>query len=156
MNVFLSYSREDEPYARRLQEDLRERGIDVSSDMSLLPGARWPTALRRMIDDADVVVLITSKSSAESEWIDHEVAAAVSRVARDQSVRLIPVLLDQRAKLSPLLSHYQYIGPEMAKDPEYVANLVQKSIGEPVAPPDLNLEREILETERAYLALQSR
>lgn len=154
MNVFLSYVREDEPYARRLQEVLQRRGIDVFSDMSIMPGERWQAALRKMVDDAGTFILITSKSSADSESVDREVVAAVSRASYDPNVRIIPVVLDRHAKPSPLLSRYQFIRPEVAKDLDRVADLVQESLDEPVTPPDLNLEHEILETERANLELE--
>jgi hypothetical protein len=97
MKVFVSYSRDDAPYARELSDALRKRGIDVSSDMSITAGASLATELRRMMDDADAFVLLTSKSSAASGSIDREVAAATARASRDRDVRLIPVILDRRA-----------------------------------------------------------
>jgi hypothetical protein len=151
MKVFVSYSRDDAPYARELSAALRKRGIDVSSDMSITAGASWATELRRMMDDADAFVLLTSKSSAASGSIDLEVAAAAARASRDRNIRLIPVVLDRRAEIPPLLSRYQFVEPQVARDPDRVADLIQESLSVAVAPPDLNLEREIVNAERANL-----
>lgn len=153
MKVFVSYSRDDAVYARELLDALQKRGIDVSGDMSIAAGTTWATALRRMMDEADAFVLVTSRSSARSKSIDWEVAAAAVRAAHDRSVRLIPVMLDRRAEIPPLLSRYQFIGPQVAKDPDRVADLVQESLITAASPPDLNLEREIVNAERANLQL---
>jgi hypothetical protein len=151
MRVFVSYSRDDAPYARELSEALRERGIDVSGDMSIMAGARWATELRRMMDDADAFVLLTSKSSAASGSVDREVAAATARASRDRNVRLIPVILDRRAEIPPLLSRYQFVGPPIARDPDRVADLIRESLSSAVSPPDIGREREVVEAERANL-----
>ncbi|GGO63139.1 toll/interleukin-1 receptor domain-containing protein [Nonomuraea cavernae] len=153
MKVFVSYAREDEPYARKLSEALRRRGIDTSSDMAITAGASWATELRRMMDEADAFVLLASKSSAGSAWIDREVAAATARTLNDPNIRLIPVMLDRGAELSPLVSRFQYIGAQIARDPDRVADLIQESLTRVVSHPNVNLERVTVEVELAKLHL---
>lgn len=151
VQVFISYAHDDAHYASQLSKALRERGIEVLGANSIVAGANWVTSIQNMLENADAFVLLTSKSSSASRWVDREIAFAAVRASRDQNVRLIPVLLDRHAEISPLLSRYQYIGPPDADDPEHVADIVEKSLGTPVPPPDLNLEREFVETEQEHL-----
>ncbi|WP_194831788.1 toll/interleukin-1 receptor domain-containing protein [Nocardia sp. XZ_19_369] len=151
MRVFVSYARHDAAYAQQLSKALRERGIEVTGDMALMAGTSWASALHRMMDDADGFALITSKSSSASSAIDQEIAFAATRAGRDRNIRLIPIVLDRHAELPPLLSRYQFIGPDDARDPARTAALIQESLDTSVPSPNLNLEREIFEAERSYL-----
>jgi hypothetical protein len=153
MKVFVSYASDDAPYARELADALRQRGIEVLEDVAITAGARWAAELRRMMEDADAFILLVSKSSSTSPGFDREVATAVARTARDRDLRLIPVMLDRRAEIPPLLSRYQGIRPQSAQNPNRVADLIQQSLNTAVAPTDLYLEHEVVQTESANLSL---
>jgi hypothetical protein len=66
--VFLSYSRTEEVFARRLEQDLRSRGIWVWRDVSNInPGSPdWEASIRDAISHAYAVVLIASPSVIQS------------------------------------------------------------------------------------------
>ncbi|MGN2640506.1 toll/interleukin-1 receptor domain-containing protein [Nocardia takedensis] len=151
MKVFVSYAEEDSVYAQALSEALARRGIEVLLGKSITPGASWVTSLQRMLEEADAFVLIASKASMTSQWVSHEIAAAVARSSRDRSVRLLPVALDRRAEISPLLSRYQSIGPPTSRDPNRVAEMIVESLGQNIPPADLNLERKVIEAEQETL-----
>ena len=77
--VFVSYSRTDEPFARRLCADLEARGIEVFRDVDdTLPGEEWWAGLRALIAAADTVVFVLSSRSIASKVCRDEVDFAGS------------------------------------------------------------------------------
>ena len=95
--VFLSYSRKDSDFTRRLAEALEARGYIADYDRSLADPANiatgisaedeWWQRLQDMIAAADVMVFIVSPDSAASKVCDEEIA-----YARGVGKRLIPIL----------------------------------------------------------------
>jgi hypothetical protein len=92
-----------------------------------------------------------STTKVHRRWVDREIATAATRASRDRSVRLIPVLLDRRAEIPPLLSRYQYIRSNDTRDVERAADLILNSLSSVVSVPNFDLERRVLEAERANL-----
>lgn len=84
--VFLSYSREDVSAAKQLAEAIARAGHQVWWDRQIEGGSRFSTEIDRELRASDAVVVIWSKSSIESPWVQDEAAEG-----RD-SGRLVPVL----------------------------------------------------------------
>ncbi|MCL4248374.1 MAG: TIR domain-containing protein [Anaerolineae bacterium] len=78
-HVFISYSRRDTTYARKLAESLRDHGFDIWFDEHIEYGANWELAIFRAIDACAVLVVLMSPDSAASEWVQREVAYAERR-----------------------------------------------------------------------------
>ncbi|MET8258200.1 TIR domain-containing protein [Micromonospora sp. NPDC005205] len=87
-HAFVSYSRSDIGYVRRLVAFLRELHIDVWMDDQIPNGTRWDQVLKERIDTAAVIVLVMSPSAEESDWVNAEVDRA-----RAQGKPLLPLLL---------------------------------------------------------------
>ena len=85
--VFLSYSREDAPAAKQLAECIGRAGHQVWWDRQIEGGSRFTAEIDRELKAADAVVVIWTRSSIESPWVQDEAAEG-----RD-SGRLVPVLL---------------------------------------------------------------
>jgi adenylate cyclase len=85
--VFLSYSREDAPAAKQLAECIGCAGHQVWWDRQIEGGSRFTAEIDRELKNADAVVVIWTKSSIESPWVQDEAAEG-----RD-SGRLVPILL---------------------------------------------------------------
>jgi adenylate cyclase len=85
--VFLSYSREDAPAAKQLAECIGRAGHQVWWDRQIEGGSRFTAEIDRELKAADAVVVIWTKSSIESPWVQDEAAEG-----RD-SGRLVPVLV---------------------------------------------------------------
>ena len=85
--VFLSYSREDAPAAKQLAECIGRAGHQVWWDRQIEGGSRFTAEIDRELKNADAVVVIWTKSSIESPWVQDEAAEG-----RD-SGRLVPILL---------------------------------------------------------------
>ncbi|MCA9908548.1 MAG: toll/interleukin-1 receptor domain-containing protein, partial [Anaerolineae bacterium] len=78
-HIFISYSRRDTDYARKLAESLRDHGFDIWFDEHIEYGANWEMAIFRAIDACAVLVVLMSPDSAASEWVQREVAYAERR-----------------------------------------------------------------------------
>ena len=85
--VFLSYSREDVAAAKELAACIDRAGHQVWWDRQIEGGSRFTAEIDRELKGADAVVVIWTKSSVESPWVQDEAAEG-----RDTG-RLVPVLL---------------------------------------------------------------
>jgi len=118
MKVFISHSSKDKEFVSRLAKDLRTRsGIDAWLDQwEIKPGDRIPKRVEQGLSEAEVLVLILSPDSVNSEWVGWERDAWLSmqideeRRAKEEGRlperRLIPVLYRECEKptfLKPLL-----------------------------------------------------
>lgn len=97
-HVFISYSRKDADFVRRLQERLRARDHEVWVDLEgIPPTAEWLSEIQKAIEAADAVAFVLSPEFASSEVCGLELAHAV-----ETNKRLIPLLRsDTPAKAVP-------------------------------------------------------
>ena len=84
--IFLSYAREDAAAAKQLAEAITHAGHQVWWDRQIEGGSRFSTEIDRELKASDAVVVIWSKASIESPWVQDEAAEG-----RD-SGRLVPVI----------------------------------------------------------------
>jgi len=86
--VFLSYSRRDQDFVRRLHDALAARDYEVWVDWEgIPPSAEWLQEIRGGIDTADGVVYVISPDSVTSEVCTRELEHAVA-----QHKRIVPVV----------------------------------------------------------------
>jgi WD40 repeat protein len=89
-DVFVSYSRRDSDFVRRLAESASERGKEVWLDTEgIADGEVFPEAIKRAIEGSDAFVFVITPSSVESAYCENEV-----EYARDLQKRIVPVLRD--------------------------------------------------------------
>jgi TolB-like protein/Flp pilus assembly protein TadD len=86
--VFLSYSHADAAIATKLAAALGNAGYTVWWDSLIEGGARFSARIREALDKADVVVVLWSRNSIESDWVCDEASQG-----RDRS-RLVPLSID--------------------------------------------------------------
>ncbi len=90
-DVFVSYSRADEPFVRRLDAALRERGLDPWVDWEdIPPTADWLARVHAGIDAARAFVAVLSPEQVASEVCREELARASAA-----NKRLVPILRRQ-------------------------------------------------------------
>lgn len=90
-DVFLSYAREDQPFAQRLTAALGARNREVWVDLeNIIPAARWREEIQTGIADADAVAFIITP-----DWSASTVCQAELDYAVQVSKRLIPILARQ-------------------------------------------------------------
>jgi hypothetical protein len=94
-SCFISYSSKDEEFAKQLYNDLQSEGVRcwfAPEDLKI--GEK----LRVRIDEAvrlhDKLLLILSKNSVASQWVEKEVETAFEKEARQKKTVLFPVRLD--------------------------------------------------------------
>ncbi len=87
-DVFISYSRQDSDFVRRLHEALKAAGRDSWVDWEgIPPTAEWMQEIHEAIEAADTFVAVLSPASASSEICRAEVAYAEA-----QGKRLVPLV----------------------------------------------------------------
>jgi hypothetical protein len=102
-SAFISYSHADKEFAYWLHSALEREGIRCWLDeKNLLPGERIADAIGKAISSHERLLLVCSKSSLESWWVQDELRKIqeLERAARE--LRVIPLTLDDY-----LLSHWQ-------------------------------------------------
>jgi len=108
--VFISYSSDEAPLVRQFEAELREAGIETWVDQRRLrAGDNLPVEISEALSWCNVLLLVWSKSSSQSNWVKLEWTNAV---ALDK--RIVPLLLDD-TPLPSILSHKTYIS---SKNPD--------------------------------------
>jgi hypothetical protein len=97
--VFISYAHEDEgngSYLTLLERGLQNENVNTWSDLSgLRAGDDWRPALKRVASNTDCILVLVSKASAQSDWVQREIQWAINAYRTTQFVKLIiPILLD--------------------------------------------------------------
>ncbi|MBZ0305492.1 MAG: toll/interleukin-1 receptor domain-containing protein [Anaerolineae bacterium] len=72
-HVFISYSRSDEAFAKRLASSISNNGMEVWINIKDIPaGARWNNSIQEGLKICDVMLLIVSQTSMESKHVEDE------------------------------------------------------------------------------------
>jgi hypothetical protein len=87
-DIFISYSSEDRGKAKDIAEALKQQGLSVWWDRSILPGETFDTVIEEALDTANCVIVLWSKTSVSSTWVKTEASEG------DRRGILIPVLID--------------------------------------------------------------
>ncbi|MDC3379044.1 toll/interleukin-1 receptor domain-containing protein [Planctomycetota bacterium] len=92
---FISYSHADMAFANRLYEALQARGVRCwKDDKDLNLGDVVQDRINEAIRLHDKVILICSKTSLASKWVEREISMAMRREDKTKQLMLIPLVLD--------------------------------------------------------------
>ncbi len=76
--VFISHSSKDNDLARRLHHDLAAAGLTSWLDVhNMRDGGRWVTQIQTAVEDCAAVVLVHTRASRTSEWVQREILFAL-------------------------------------------------------------------------------
>ncbi|HUE62955.1 MAG TPA: TIR domain-containing protein [Rhizomicrobium sp.] len=75
--IFISYRRSDEAWAKLLYSQLRAEGVEAWYDALVGAGEDWRSATARALEESNIFVLLFSENAAQSSDIAKELAAAV-------------------------------------------------------------------------------
>jgi uncharacterized protein YjbI with pentapeptide repeats len=95
-SCFISYSSKDQNFAERLYADLQNKGVRcwfAPEDMKI--GDKIKPAIDQAIRLRDKLLLIFSRNSINSDWVEREVETALEEEAKRKQVVLFPVRLDE-------------------------------------------------------------
>ena len=94
-DTFLSYAHEDTERAAAIGRLLESNGVRVFRDVERIrPGESITTRLHQVMSVANSAVVIVSRSSHDSEWVDRELRQLVAR-KQQSNLTLLPVLVDE-------------------------------------------------------------
>jgi len=87
-DVFISYSRKDKDFVRRLDESLKSRGREAWVDWNdIRPTEEWMQAIYAAIEGADTFVFVLTPDSVASVICGREIAHAAAR-----NKRMVPII----------------------------------------------------------------
>ena len=87
--IFISYSRKDIDFARKLAGDLEKAGYDVWWDLTDLRGGDdWVNTIPAAISSSEYVIVVLTPDASESDWVRKEYTQALSL-----RKKIIPILL---------------------------------------------------------------
>src|SRR5579859_4698115 len=95
-SCFISYSSQDEDFAKRLYADLQANGVRcwfAPEDLKI--GDKIRPRVDESIRLYDKLLLVLSENFLESEWIEYEVEMALAKERQEKQTVLIPLRLDE-------------------------------------------------------------
>ncbi len=108
MDVFIGHTYEAAKFVHRISKDLRAAGFTVwTAEEDVKPGENWTRELSRIIQDAQNLVFILSRSGSVSFALTSEIALALAVSEGDKAKRIIPILVDSSAEMPFFLKRYQ-------------------------------------------------
>ena len=100
-SCFISYSSDDKNFVKKLHDDLQDRGVRCWFAPKDLPtGAMMRPTINDAIRAHDKLLVIFSKYSMASRWVQFEVARALNEEIQQSRTILFPIRLDETVLLS--------------------------------------------------------
>ncbi len=96
--LFVSYSHADREFVDRLGDDLTEKGVRFWRDIYDMKSGRIEKQIDRAIRQNPTVLLVLSKNSLSSDWVEHEVRTARGLEKEMDHDVLCPITLDDSWK----------------------------------------------------------
>ena len=154
ISVFISYATEDYDIAKRLYDDLKQRGIVPWLDReNLLPGQNWRNEIPRVIREHDYFLLLISSHSVEKRGYiqkEQKIALEIFDEIPTGDIFIIPVRLDETELRDEKLKNLHWTD---LSDYAYGFNQVLKVFGK--HDPGLQKKQKSAKTWRWLLALFS-
>jgi TIR domain len=107
--IFLSHASADKVFVRGLAVDLTALGYRPWLDeWEILGGESIPSRISEGLEEADFVLVVLSKSSTASLWVESEWQAKYWKEISERQVFIVPLLLDD-CSIPTLLAPKKYI-----------------------------------------------
>jgi hypothetical protein len=103
-DCFISYTQTDDKFARLVHSELTRHGLDVFlAQISIKPGERWSPTVWSNLQASPWVILLASRASAASAYVQQEIGGAMM-AGKD----IVPVVWQMSpAELPGWLGQYQ-------------------------------------------------
>lgn len=135
--VFISYSRDDLKLVESLEKALKHKAIVVLRDQeTIYVGEAWPKSIGEAIASSNLIVLIWSRYSSKSHFVEFEWNTALAL-----RIPIIPIVIDS-TPLPPSLSSINYIPIGEIED---IASRILNSLGKIETKPNVKLQSDVIE-----------
>lgn len=92
VSIFLSHTKADKPFVRKLARDLDNHGVKYWLDEAEIKiGESLIEKIRQGIDEVDYVAVILSPHSVASPWVQREVDVAMNQEIQGKRVKVLPI-----------------------------------------------------------------
>ncbi|MDG4551869.1 MAG: toll/interleukin-1 receptor domain-containing protein [Candidatus Contendobacter sp.] len=109
MKIFISYNHQDKEFVRRLSSDLRKGGFSVWLDEDVIfAGEIWADKIADALDHSDVILVVLSENSSNSNFQSSEIAYALASQRKNPAKRVIPIVINRKAELPFFLKDIVY------------------------------------------------
>jgi|GEM_PF-616104 len=126
-NIFMSYSRRETGFVDDLTHRLEKAGFMVWLDYRVLvPGTPWAGQITKGLDKADVILLVVSKESIASPYVELEWRGALN----NKNKRIVLAIFEA-VKLPPELQKLEWV--DFRSDYESALRELQAHLNAPVA-----------------------
>ena len=93
--IFVSYAHPDREIARRIASELRKSGLTVWFDeWEMMHGDSIIERIDRAVSTSDFLIVLLSRSSVDSRWVQSELNAALARELQSRAITVLPVLIE--------------------------------------------------------------
>jgi hypothetical protein len=104
-NIFISHSHKNKEFANRIAIDLKAFGYSVWLDSNeFRVGDKVHKRIEKGIQEINCFLVVLSKDSVNSEWVNLEISAAIER---EKDVHILPILYEY-CEIPSILIHYSY------------------------------------------------
>ena len=105
---FISHNHRDNDVAERIAEELVKAGAEVwVDDWEMHPGDSLIAKISDAIVDSYYLVVLLSRDSVQSSWVNKELEIALTRQISDKSIKVVPCLIEDCA-IPPFLQPIFY------------------------------------------------
>jgi hypothetical protein len=118
--IFISYSRKDSEFMTEFSKKLRDAGANLWSDKQIVPGGLWDNSIETALKTCDIIIVLISKASVNSNNVMDEVSYAL-----EENKKVIPVVLEQ-CELPFRLRRIQFI--DLTQNSEKGLNLLKSTL----------------------------
>lgn len=95
-SCFISHSSKDVKFVEKLYNDLQERNMNCwYAPEDLDYGDKTRDEIEKAIEDYDKLLIVLSKNSIESYWVEDEVDAAIDFEITNKIIKLLPIMIDK-------------------------------------------------------------
>ncbi len=102
-HVFISYQRADSKFAQYLKKQVEDNGFRVWMDAEVRAGDNWRETIDEAIKEAFAAVIILSKASRHSEYVNYEWAYALGA-----NIKVVLIMFEE-VEVHPRLAVLQYL-----------------------------------------------
>ncbi len=101
--IFISYSWDDAAFVQKLYDRLTNEGVTVWHDRHDMVSGAMQKQVRSAIETAEIVVIVLSEASIQSDWVENELEMARKKERSEKRDVLCPISLDDswQSKMEP-------------------------------------------------------